>query len=271
MDPSQQSWALRQLLFSEVLRRLDHHFAELNVRYMPVKGAYLIISGCAEKMKRRQMNDIDILLREGDLQKASDYFFTCTGIVPRTYYKDNYRPYETSFNYMVNETAVRVELHSRLNFPQRFKLETADLFSRCRPASGLMLLPSPEDSLIIFLCHLFTHLPVEWRKTTWEEMALLYGQAGFSWDTFWMSSHDTGLKSFMFFMLNLCGAGREALAGAGRPSLYARLLSGAFDRDALQRMPRLLRRLLLEIPFVKNPLWLALNKCRAGHPRKAEN
>jgi hypothetical protein len=271
MDPSQKSWALRQLLFSEVVRRLDHHFTELNVRYMPIKGAYLILSGCAEKMKRRDMHDIDILVRESDLQKASDYFFACAGIVPLTYFKDNYRPYETSFNYMVNEAAVRVELHSRLNFPQRFTLETAALFSRGRPTSGLMLLPSAEDSLIIFLCHLFTHLPLEWRETTWEEMALLYGQAGFSWDVFWKSAGGTGLKSFMTFMLHLCGAGQETLAGAGRPSPYITALSRLIGRDTLPRMPRPLRRLLLEIPFVKNPVWLALNKCEARRGNKERN
>ena len=68
------TWVFKQFLYEDVLRDLDDHFQRLNIDYMPIKGAYLICAGLAQRIRSRTMVDIDILVREGDFNAVISYF-----------------------------------------------------------------------------------------------------------------------------------------------------------------------------------------------------
>ncbi len=73
ITPARQ-WVLNQIFYEEALKEIDEHFQKMQMSYMPIKGAYLICTGLAEKMENRFISDIDILVREKDMAEVSDYF-----------------------------------------------------------------------------------------------------------------------------------------------------------------------------------------------------
>jgi hypothetical protein len=254
----EKTWVFRQLLYAEVLRRLDNHFTELKIKYMPVKGAYLISSGLAEKMPFRQMNDIDILILPADFARASDYFKGQSTVR----FVDNYWPFETSFYYQSGQASTYIELHHQLNYPERFYLPAVTLFKRSVQSGGMLVQPCPEDSLIIFLCHLFVHIAFEIRETVFDEIELLCCQNDFSWKKFWEFALPTGLGPFFFYVLRLFEKRKNRIVMLKTPTMYAVLCARMIGIEEYHKMPRLLRRLVLEIPFARNPLGLMMKKLR---------
>jgi hypothetical protein len=258
MIPPEKAWVFRQLLYAEVLRRLDNHFTELKIRYMPVKGAYLIASGLAEKMTIRRMDDIDILILSADFKKTVDYFKGLNTVR----FEDNYWPFEASFHFQWGKTSAFVELHCLLNYPERFTLPVETLFSRSIESKGMRVLPCPEDSLIIFLCHMFVHIAFEIRETVFDEIEVLCSRNGFSWERFWELSLPTGLGPFFYYVLRLFEKRKNRRVMLRKPGMFAVLCSRMIGMEEYQKMPRLLRRLVLEIPFARNPLGLMMKKLR---------
>lgn len=258
MTHFEKTWVFRQLLYADVLARLDKHFTELKIRYMPIKGAYLIASGLAEKMPFRRMDDIDILILPADFAKASDYFKGLNTVR----FVDNDWPFETSFYYQSGQTSAFIELHHLLNYPERFTLPVETLFSRSIQSRGMLVLPCPEDSLIIFLCHLFVHIAFEIRETSFDEIELLCGQDNFSWEKFWELSLPTGLGPFFYYVLRLFEKRKNRRIMLRKPAMYAVLCARMIGMEEYQKMPRFLRRLVLEIPFARDPLCLMMKKLR---------
>lgn len=255
-----RKWALTQIVYQDILDEIDEHFHTLNVEYMPIKGAYLICSGLAEKMSERRICDIDILIHEKDMQKTSDYFAGLENTELRMYYKYNYRPTESIFYYSLAEAKVLLEIHMLLNFPERFVLPTDDLFSRSRPGDGRLRLPSPEDSLLIFLCHIQSHMPFEFRNTYLEEINLLVSQEGFSWEKFWDLSPSTGIEPFIYFTLRLYQKKYHCTINTPTNYLYSDLLVKKFSLQWFEQLPQWARRVFFDLPFVRRPVWLLFYK-----------
>jgi hypothetical protein len=258
MTPLEKTWVFQQFLYAEVLCRLDKHFTGLKIGYMPIKGAYLIASGLAEKMPFRRMVDIDILLRPADFARASDYFKGQNNVRM----VDNYWPFETSFYFQSGQTSVSIELHRQLNYPERFTLPAETLFSRSIRSKGMLVLPCPEDSLIIFLCHLFVHIGFELGDTAFDEIELLCTRNNFSWQKFREFSSPTGLEPFFYYILRLFEKRKKRGIMAGKPTPYAVLCARMIGMEEYNKMPGFLRRLLLEIPFARKPLSLIMKKYR---------
>jgi hypothetical protein len=252
----EKTWALQQLVYAEVLRRLDEHFAELNIRYMPIKGAYLIAGGLAEKMPFRRMDDLDILILPADFTRASDYFRNSDCVRM----SENYWPFETSFFYTLGRDSIYVELHHQLNFPQRFNLPTADLFARAQQAGPHRSLPCAEDALLVCICHVLVHIAVELRETVCEEISLLSRQGDFSWERFWKLSSGTGIERFIGCIISWYAEHSGIPVPVPRSFALNRLFSQLLKPRPYGLMPVLLRKLLLEIPFVRDPAWLIRHK-----------
>lgn len=257
---SAKKWIINQIMVHDALQSLDLHFQKLNITYMPIKGAYLVCTGLAEKMKQRTMRDLDILVKNQDMQIASDYFINLQSTKLKRYYKDNYRPTETAFLYPVNQAYISVEIHCQLNFSERFHLPTQKLFERSFNLSQVKHLPSTEDSLCIFLCHLQSHIPLEYHYTTLEEVYLLSSQSGFSWPVFWEIAQTTGIESFLFFILKLFENTYHLPIQSPRSYLYAYLLSTVFTESRYKTMPGWLKRVLFDLPFVRKPGKLVFHK-----------
>jgi len=256
MSKPNKEWVFRHFFFAEALDLLHDHFVNLQINYMPIKGAYLIASNCAGKFSDRKMVDIDILVLPKDFSQVIQHFKNVLGVQV----KPNYWPFEFSFFFPCKEESVFVEIHSLLNYPERFLLPTEDLFSRSISQKPFCLFPCVEDSLIIFLCHQLVHIPFEIRTTVWQETEILSSQEGFSWDKFWELSTHTGVQQFFNMLLLYYAKSKKVSVPLHRPSLYSRLLASIGTRKRFESMPVWLRRLVLEIPFVKNPLLLFLKK-----------
>jgi hypothetical protein len=254
--PPDTEWVFKQFLYEDVLRDLNDLFQHLGINYMPIKGAYLIASGCAGKFTNRTMVDIDILVLQKDFPEVVLYFKNVNGVEV----KPNYWPFEFSFCFPCKKATVFVEIHSLLNYPERFLLPTEALFARAVSQKQQCLLPCVEDSLIIFLCHLLVHIPFEIRKTVFQEIEILSNQEDFSWEKFWNLSTQTGIQQFFNMLLIYYSKLKKEKVPLKNPSLYAKLLASIGTRKVYESMPVWMRRLFLEIPFVRNPLKLIWGK-----------
>lgn len=255
-----KKWSLTQIFYQDVLNEIDAHFHKLNIEYMPIKGAYLICCGLAEKIRERRISDIDILVREKDMQKSSDYFANLENTELKMYYKNNYRPTETIFYYSLDDIKVLVEIHMLLNFPERFILPTSELFARSITTGSVMHLPSPEDALLIFICHLQSHIPFEFRESNMEEINTIASQDGFNWKTFWSRCPSTGIEAFIYFIMKLYQKRFPAIVLPSHRYLYSDALAGIFNKKLYNKMPRWVKRLFLDLPFVRKPTWLLFHK-----------
>lgn len=255
-----RKWALSQLIFHDILEELGIHFTALQIPYMPIKGAFLICTGLAEKIKQRVIKDIDILVLPHDMQRASDYFSALKNVSVKKYFTDNSRPTETSLLYTSGKATVQVEIHSQINFHERFYLPTGELFARSIKAAEFLRLPKPEDGLLIFLCHLQSHIPFEFYTSNGEELNALISVKGFDWEEFWQNSKKTGLESFIYFILRYYSQKYPVPLRPSRRYPYASLLAKMFSETWYNRLPRWLRRVLFDIPFVRKPLWLLTHK-----------
>jgi hypothetical protein len=224
---------------------------------MPIKGAYLICSGLAEKMPYRTMVDIDILVKKEDFNRVCDYFAK----IPQVTFLKYKWYFEKEFAYSIGTMVCYFEIHWLLNYPARFNLPTENLFNRAKLLRGMRLIPCAEDALIILLCHVLVHIAYEIRATLFEEISLISGQEGFTWDRFWGFAKTTGIVPFFCFILS-CYKKEMNDNDINFPKLYiySFTLATIIGMQRLVRLPMLLRRIIMEFPFVKNPWMLAKHK-----------
>jgi hypothetical protein len=228
---------------------------------MPIKGAYLITSGLAGRMERRKMLDIDILVLPGDFQKAVEHF----SHHPKAKPDQNYWPFEMSFHYDMGHAGVYVEIHHQINYPERFVLPAQDLFARSTHSSGPMILPCPEDAMLILLCHALVHIAYEFRGTVFEEISLISEQKGFSWERFWELSEGTGIRRFICMILSWYGERLKKGLTVPHLPLYSSIAKPLLTSSLYQFMPTIIRKLIFEIPFAAEP-WKLIKK---NYRRKA--
>jgi len=257
-----RNWALCQIFYSRALDELDYHFQKMDIHYMPIKGAYLLITGLANNMRERKMDDIDILVHEKDMQTVTEYFANLEKTRLIFDYKSYYIPTKTLFYYPIDQIDIHVELHCQLNFPQRYLLPSADLFKRSVVTKTTMHLPSIEDSLLIFLCHLQSHIHIEFRRTTLNEIDVLVTQKGFNWNRYWNLCQNTGLEAFNYFMMKVYEKNYNVPIGSHRHYFYSNFLANIFNDTFYKKLPKWLKRLCFDIPFVRKPAWLLFNKLR---------
>jgi hypothetical protein len=252
-------WKFKQVIYAEILDEIHVHFNRLGVPYMPVKGAFLICSGLASKMRSRIMADIDILVMEKDFGAVCEYFSTIPHV--RFLCKEWY--FEKTFVYSIGDFECPLEIQWLLHYPARFTLSTDLLFVRGHRVAGFRFLPSPEDALVILLCHMLVHIAFEIRPTIFEEISLISSQPGFCWSTFWELMSQTGIMPFACFVLSWYK--RET--GVSLPSipqrpLYSAALGRLMGARLGKRLPVFFRRIVLELPFVNDPRRLIGNKIR---------
>jgi hypothetical protein len=267
-------WKYNQVLYAEVIDALNSHFEAIKARYMPIKGAYLICSGLAEKMPYRRMDDIDILVKREDFERVCEYFSN----LPQVTFLKHECYFETEFIYSIGSLQWYFEIHWQLSYPARFNLPTSDLFHRAVPSNGMRVLPCGEDAMIILLCHAFVHIAYEIRDTLFMEIALISATDKFSWAKFWEVGATTGITSFFNFIFfcyekeTACGkhddvqnflvrSFAEPHAPSRRPWLrlklkncYARLLAKLMGLKGYKYLPFFIRRLFVEFPFMYKPL-----------------
>jgi hypothetical protein len=244
-----ESWAVRQMVFAGVLDELDREFALLRLPYMPIKGAWLICAGIADKLPDRNMLDIDLLVRPADFDKVTEHFLHHPRAAPRK----NYWPFESSFYF--GESRVYVEIHRQLNYPERFLLPPETLFARASPSTGMRCLLLPDDALLVLACHALVHIGIGLPATIFDEIRLIAGQPGFSWERFWKNADATGIGGFVRLLIRW--AGREAggdLQVSGRMPLYAAAWSRILTFKRYRAMPVFVRRALLELPMMRDPV-----------------
>jgi hypothetical protein len=237
---------------------------------MPIKGAYLIATGLAGRMNNRLMSDIDILIEEENIQRATDYFSSLQNVSLIRKYSENYRQTETIILYDAGSFKVCVEIHCALNIPERFLLPVTVLFSHATQSKRYRYTLCSADALLICICHMQSHIPFEFRDTSFEEIDCIAGQDDFSWELFWERSRSTGIEAFIYFILILYSRKYQKSIRRQRNYWYARILASFFSLTLYGKMPIFLRRITLDIPFVRKPFHLLLYRItfRKRHGRE---
>ncbi|MBN1307185.1 MAG: nucleotidyltransferase family protein [Chitinispirillaceae bacterium] len=192
-DSSSRRWKVRQIVYGEVLNALDPIFAEWAIEYMPIKGAHLICTGLAAMIEAREMNDIDLLVRPSDFNKAVDLLSSHPLFTREP--PDPWR-FEQSFLYRYGNHPIHFELHRALNRPERFILDIKALFGRAERRTAVRRIMSAEDALVVLIGHTLVHLVEGIREQVYDEAALLLRNPGFSFERFSTLLRATGIGRF---------------------------------------------------------------------------
>lgn len=253
-------WALTQIILTDILNEIHQEFKKIKIGFMPIKGAFLISSGLAEKMQERKISDLDILVQTKDLEKASKHFSELPQCALITWYKDNYRPTETILKYKYKDVIYTLEIMDRINSDARFLLPSEDLFNRSINMDEHLHYPSAEDAAIIMICHLQSHIPFEYRDSNLKELDVLINQNKFKWNKFWEISKRTGMVGFIYFFL--CYYQKEYQVKLPLQGIhpYSILLANWFSPKKYEKMRTINKRVLLDIPFSRRPFKLLFQK-----------
>jgi hypothetical protein len=249
-DPK-KDWLLKQLLYKGVLAELHDHFVAMNVNYMPIKGAYLILSGIAETIPQRRMADIDILLTKKDFDSAMEYFGKCKKALLR---KDEWA-FEQPFTYTFGAYKINVELHYLLNRPERFLLTPEELFERGTELKPGLFIPSKEDGLFITIAHSLVHIAFLFREeSVLGDIKAISSLVEFDWEKFWRIVEKAGIKDFVAGVLLLYNkkCDGKIVIKKIRIGVKARWLAWWLRDNRWEKMPILGRRVLLEVLFVRD-------------------
>lgn len=251
-DTDRLHWRAAQALYAELLEDLDEEFTRAGIEYMPIKGAYLIKAGLAPTLDFREMDDIDILVRERDFARVVEHFRASD---KATLHEDKWF-FEQPLVYKARGITGRVEVNFLLNRRERFLLETDELFDRSVPDGEFCRLPSPEDAALITICHVLVHIAWTIRESAFREVEVISGQEGFSWEKFWMRAERTGVRGFVVrYLRKFRPKGREN-------RLPTEVYSGPSNLSRYYRLSVPMRRLLWELTYVRKPFALALKSLR---------
>ena len=246
-------WIKKQLLFEMILQELDGEFSRIGVRYMPIKGSYLILANLSQKISTRKMDDIDLLVEEQVFDTVKKHFAEHSAVR----LVDNYWPFEFSFVYKPDTLNVYVEIHHQLNFAQRQNIPTPKLFERSINAAGsVRVLPCAEDGVLIAICHALAHIPFELRASLFDDIRVMCGQNGFSWERFWQYAVECGCQRFAALILSVYNYKFKQQVPVQSCTLFVRFCGLIINKFGYDRVPGILRRVIFELPFVKNPWWL---------------
>ena len=246
-------WQALQLIYGMALEDLSVLFSKRNLTFMPVKGAYLILTGNAEKIPDRKMVDIDLLIPEKMFDTTCDWFASLPGVTENP----EYWSYERMFVFMCSGFPLYVELHRHINSPARFLMDTEAVFSRGSKLNDACILPDPIDASVMYVCHMLVHVIKGFDEQVYREMEVYIHQEGFCWDIFWQRARGTGITGFIWLAVRKCSrVVNAAFQVPPPPSLYAAFID-KFDLFMRSERP-LFRRAFFEMPFVRNPgilLW----------------
>lgn len=254
-----RSWQLCQVVYSDVLESLDTVFTSLNIKYIPIKGAYLICSGLSDFIKERKMIDIDIIVEK-------DRFDEIIRILEKhpLFTKNKEYPYwyfEQPFIYKFDNLKIFLEIHYLLNRPERFHLPNEDLFSRAVKQTAVRYLPSPEDALLITVCHSLIHITNGLPDSLFEEIKVHLDHNNFIWSKFEKLLYSAGMGPYGYFIFYLYRKKMNvSIPSFGRRWWWVDMFYlKCRPEKRVTGSKRVLRRVFLELPFAKKPVLLAIS------------
>ncbi len=243
-------WAIQQLIVEKSLEDIHAVFRDGAIQYMPIKGAFLVGQGLASKITKRRMNDIDILVPKKDYKKAIDFLQRDKRFVKQ---RADSSHFHSTLSYAIADTHIRLEVHHSFNDPLKYVLPSEDLFARCRRVDSALCMPTLEDALLMAMCHALSHIGVYLTEQLFIDMDAIIAEKTFCWQLFWEYAKKTRAASWACFMAALYEKERGVSVTRPHCGLYVQLLSRRVSVQAVNRMPGVLRRLILEAPFVKRP------------------
>lgn len=250
------AWAGRQLLYQEALNLLISYLTEIDVPFLPVKGAYLIQSGKAALLKNREMKDIDIIVRQEDYTKVISFLLK----QKQAKQLGGYWYFEEEIAINCLSLWVQIDIHYLLNFPSRFYISTDELFQRSLGDSKIYRMLSPEDALLCTICHSLVHFAHDNKELPFDDITVMIQDKDFYWHRFWDLAKKTGVKNFIAYVITLCKIKRNiTIPNLPKLSFYTRMLL-KIPLSSIYKLPLIARRLLLEIPFVRNPFFLLFER-----------
>lgn len=155
--------AVRNGRMMRVLDRIAVRFEEAGVPLLALKGAVLNLT-VYDRADQRPMDDLDLLIREEDVDRACALLESMEGIRGDSLVREDFFP---RFHYEIDYTVgliypVRVDLHVRPFRPLRYSrvVPTDALWASARPARidrGTILVPSDEEMLVHLAAHAAIH------------------------------------------------------------------------------------------------------------------
>jgi hypothetical protein len=243
----QKQWVLKQMIFEDVLNRLDEHFTKLQIEYMLIKGAWFIKRGLAEKFASRRMRDIDLLVCPQDMPAVKAYFRQ----LPQCTEKQNYWPFEFSFFFATPGGSIYVEIHEKLNYEVRFRLPAADLLHRAAKKENFCVLVDDTDALVITICHQLVHMGVDTHRGFMDDIRVLFNYAKPDERILYQRVRGAGVVRFAQLVCFLA-LERWPFTDIKKPGVYVRLAARLYRNGWYDKAPEMVRRVLWEFGFYRN-------------------
>src|SRR5262249_52439519 len=118
----------------------------------------------------REFNDLDVMVRQGDLRAAEDILIACGYVAqfPDRDYRDTFYAYQGQVAFYHSDKRIHVDLHWQLSRTGvAFPVQAAEVWSKLRPVTiaGRTVLTLADDDLVLFLA---AHGTKEgWRRLIW--------------------------------------------------------------------------------------------------------
>ncbi len=236
-DYFRKNTAFNFLLTGELLRLLKF-FEAHDIHALPYKGPAVAV-GLYGDLALRQFCDLDILVREADVWKATEVLVGL-GFEAHFDLPAEKQDAFTKLGYvrLFRRDAGRtiIELHWRI--APRFLdvgLDTKELWSRLKPLElqgTKVLSPAPEDLLLMFAVHGAKDF---WEKLEWVcgIAELLRANSEFNWDQ--LFSHARRLRCERMVMVALSLA-RQLLSAPMPPEVVTRITSARQLNDTVKRI-----------------------------------
>lgn len=251
---AEKVWIFRQLQYQNALRHLDEILSHASIPYMPIKGAYLICSGLASLIKKRIMVDIDLLVQPQHYE-ATIRLFSKHPLFERKSPDPWF--FEYPFTFTSGKHRIELELHYQLNRNERFHLPTTSLFDRGYPQTATRILPSPEDALIILICHTLVHSGYGLPNSIYDEISAICSLPSFRWSRFCFILKSTGVEPYGFALLRSFMRKKARVLPIPAKHRWAdQLFRLTPERQQLHMSHRLFYRGCIEPLFARHPIRL---------------
>ncbi len=248
-------WHARASQARRALDLLDTVFAAESIEYLPLKGADLAARGLADRIASRTMSDIDILVRPCDFARASG----ALAAMPGARRAEGHWPFEHEYAVVVDGAVERIELHSALNYPERFDLPAGDLFARAVRVSHTRFLTDATDALLVTVAHALVHAAASFDNRCFGDIAALAQCGQVDWHAFCQRAERAGLWRFSSVIMRYAARAGVPQVPGDCGSWYAHAVT-LVPMGAWNRMPQFVRRVFLEAACVRDPVGLLLRR-----------
>lgn len=243
---------IKQVLYKEVVNKLERCFNDLSVSFMPINGTYLFYAGKADWVGSSKLfSNIEIVVEKKNFIKLNDYLNRINIAVKTADIK-----HKSVYTFSIDGfDVIRVDIYNAVNFPNNFKMSAEELFNRgIKREKYNLLFPSCEDVLLLLFCKSFHFIDQFLDYTLFNAIRFITSSSGFSWKKFWSLAQKNKIEKCSLFLLKLYKKNTKEQVPYLKASFYPWLLANNFFHVFYKVYPRFIKKIIYKVFLADKPL-----------------